>query len=506
MADDLIPPAQPIEVKDKDPQKGALTRFREWLIDSYNGLFKIVIQPQLPSLRLTGFMVLAFLFGMLWAYAISPVVFYDASPHQLSEGQRELYIKMVAGSYQAQIYDDAQVQQLLSRVENPAGVVEALIQEEAGTNLQPALQQILPMAQAAGKGTAAPGQGSIVGDVFSFIIALIVLLVVINVFALVWGLLIGGYVERAWQRFKPKSEEEKQRNLQAKQMKEDIARRRKLEEEMQAAAAQDSATSALGPPLTQRISTYTKGRAYDDSFAIEDANDMFLGECGATIAKTLGDSQELAAVEVWLFDKEDFVRTLTKLFVSEHAYNDPVVRSELEPKVENPQTDLVVLSHGATIVLESKKIRVQAKVADVTPGTTPGLPPNSHFGALTIQVQAWERAGVAVPAAGAPPPTPAASDLPSLDSYEIGPPPPMPSGAPPPPPPASGQKPLDSYEIGPPPPMPSGMSAPTQPATFPTPADHEAGRPLPPPPMGQPSSPEDDDPFDGSGDFTPVPR
>jgi hypothetical protein len=500
MADDLIPPAQVTESKDRNAQKGALGRFREWLIDSYNGLFKIVVQPQLPSLRLTGFMVFAFLFGMIWAYAIAPVAFYDASPYQLSEGQRELYIKLVAGSYQAEIYNDSQVIQLLSRVENPAGAVQKLIQEETGTNLQPALQRILPMAQQAGDGTAAPGQGSIIGDILTFVVAIIGLLVVINVFALVWGLLIGGYVERAWQRVKPKSEEEIQRNLRAKQVKEDIARRRKLEEEMHAEAT----SSDLGPPITQRISTYTKGRAYDDSFAVEDANDMFLGECGATIAKTLGDSQELAAVEVWLFDKEDFVRTLTKLFVSEHAYNDPVIRSELEPKVENPQTDLVVLKQGATIVLESKKIRVQARVADVTPGTTPGLPPNSHFEALTIQVQAWERGAEGVPSPAGAPPVPAASGLPSVDSYEIGPPPPMPS-SPPPPPPSTGQRPLDSYEIGPPPPMPSGMSAPTQPTTPPAAPTGGERRPPQPPPMGQPP-PEDDDPFDGSGDFTPVPR
>ena len=68
----------------------------------------------------------------------------------------------------------------------------------------------------------------------------------------------------------------------------------------------------------------TFGRAYDDSFSIEDANkdDEFLGECGATISETIGagEPEKVTAIEIWLFDKEDFVRTLTTVFVSEHAY------------------------------------------------------------------------------------------------------------------------------------------------------------------------------------------
>ncbi|NOG49231.1 MAG: hypothetical protein HND48_07130 [Chloroflexi bacterium] len=41
-----------------------------------------------------------------------------------------------------------------------------------------------------------------------------------------------------------------------------------------------------GPALTQRLSVYTKGRQFDDSFAIENADKVFFGECGAAIAKS----------------------------------------------------------------------------------------------------------------------------------------------------------------------------------------------------------------------------
>jgi hypothetical protein len=530
MADNLPPtPVQPEGTAVAESKPGALSRLRQWLGDSYNGLFKIVIQPQLPSLRLTGFMVLAFLFGMIWAYAIAPTTYYNGSFDQLSESNRALYVKLVAATYQEDIFGTTPENELsifrglLGAVENPGGAIDGLIEQEGNTNLRQKLQQIKPIADGV-EGIDAPAPGSILGDILTFVVAVVVLLVIMNVFALLWGLLIGGYVMRFWERIRPKSEEDIERNRAAKKMIEDIKRRKVLEEEMH--SAPQAPDVQLGPPLTQRISTYAKGRAYDDSFAIEDANDMFLGECGATIAKTISDSQELTAVEIWLFDKDDFVRTFTKLFVSRHAYNDAVMRAELEPKVEDPQTDLVTLEPGATIVLESKKIRVQAKVAEATPGMTAGLPPDSHFSALTLQIQAWERKGDAV-AAAPPVPVAAASGQRPLDEYEVGPPPAMPSSmAAPPPSASSGQRPLDEYEIGTPPPMPSGM---TPPPAAPSPTS-SGQRPLdayeigPPPPMpsgmtpppaaqppggmpGQPPFPQDDDdPFDGSGDFTPIPR
>jgi hypothetical protein len=70
----------------------------------------------------------------------------------------------------------------------------------------------------------------------------------------------------------------------------------------------------LGEPVTRKMSVFLMGRGqYDDSFEIEDQNDMFLGECGAAIAETIGEGSptKVAAIEVWLFDKDDFVRTLT---------------------------------------------------------------------------------------------------------------------------------------------------------------------------------------------------
>jgi len=518
MSDDLTPQT-PEEnkkrrnrKKEKKPQaekqsgKSPVAGIRDWLVDSYNGLFKIVIQPQLPKPRLFGFMIAALILGLVWAYAIDPVSFFDASPSQLSDTQRDQYVILVAGSYVAELYDDENTVQLLQRIEDPAGTVSRLLQNTGpDTQVNFALQQIAPLAEQAGAGTPAPDSGNILQSILSFVLAAVLLIVIMIAVSLLWGLLIGGYVERFVARFRPKTEAD----LKAQQAIDDIRRRKELQARMAEEAAQDASTSDLGPALMQQVSPYTKGRAYDDSFAIEDMNDMFLGEAGATIAKTIGDDQDLTAIEIWLFDKDDFVRTLTKILASPHAFNDPVIRSELDAKVENPATDIVVIEPGATLIIESDNIRVQAKVADLTPGTNPALPPNSHYDAITLQMMGWQTSGVSVPTPAAPAPAGAASGLPDLSSYEIGPPPEMPSGSTPAPasPPApggsSGLPDLSSYEIGPPPEMPSGFSEKTQPSS---PAPYAPKPPPLSPPPSLPSTDDDDedDPFGGTGDFTPI--
>ena len=516
MAEEFTPAGNPQEPKksrfsfgrggDKAPKQRAVKQpkpkaasssggLRQWLIDTYNGLFRIVIQPQLPSLRTLLLLVLAFVFGMVWAYGVAPTTFFDASFHQLSQSQREQYVRLVAASYEANFYSEDQVIALLARVENPGATVNSLIERETG-QVQAALVSIQELAQAAGPGMTAPQGGGIVASVLTFVVAVVVFIVVVNVIALLWGLLIGGYFERMRNRLKPKSEAD----LAAAKEIEAIRRRRDMEARMREESASEAASSPLGPPVMQRVSTYTKGRAYDDSFAIEDAEDRFMGECGATISRTIGDAQEVAAVEVWLFDKDDFVKTITKVFVSEHGYNDPVIRSELEPKVDNPAADIVIMRVGAVLMLETDNLIVQAKVAEMQPGTDPSMPPNSYAEALTLQLTAWERAkdpaamSAAAPVAAAAPTQPvppAGPGLRPLDSYEIGPPPEMPPAQPqsrPAPSPAPYQNPPPAA----PPPAPARSGAGSRP-------------PLPswPPP---PDEDEDDDPFGGTGDFTPIGR
>ncbi len=90
------------------------------------------------------------------------------------------------------------------------------------------------------------------------------------------------------------------------------------------------------PPITQYMSTYILGDdLYDNSFSIETPSGEFLGECGSGISRPSAWAipRKVTATEVWLFDKND-IRTVTKVLMSEHAYNDQALRTKLAPKGE----------------------------------------------------------------------------------------------------------------------------------------------------------------------------
>jgi hypothetical protein len=249
----------------------------------------------------------------------------------------------------------------------------------------------------------------------------------------------------------------------------------------------DYTTTTYGKPLMQRMSVYIPGRGqFDDSFSIEDEQERFLGECGAAISETIGigDPAKVTAVEVWLFDKDHFVRTLTHVFASEHAFNDPGLRAKLEPK-----GPITIARPGAVAILETPALRLQARIVEVEYGDGP-LPPNSFFGKLTIELAAWRSQGESVPAA--PAPIPVAAPLSAPPSFApLTPATPI-TVAPPPLRPATPHS--------PPPSTLGGGMTPLRPAT-PPPVQMP---PAEPPPARPPTPTLDDDPFGGTGDFRPI--
>jgi hypothetical protein len=145
----------------------------------------------------------------------------------------------------------------------------------------------------------------------------------------------------------------------------------------------------LAPPITQTMTTYVLGDdLYDESFSIDTGGGEFLGEYGVGVSETIGvgEPKKVAALEVWLFDKND-IKTATKVLMSEHAYNDPNIRARLEPK-----GDLHVVKNGEQILLETKTLQLLATVVDLEYGSG-ALPPNSHFERITLELAIWPRAG-----------------------------------------------------------------------------------------------------------------
>ncbi|HEY4723763.1 MAG TPA: hypothetical protein VII92_18045, partial [Anaerolineae bacterium] len=109
------------------------------------------------------------------------------------------------------------------------------------------------------------------------------------------------------------------------------------------------------PPLAQYVTSYAHGDdRYDVSFSIETSTGDFLGECGVGISELIGTGSpdKVTALEVWLFDKND-IRTLTKVFMSENAYNDQALRAKLAPKGE-----AVLVKKGEISALTTQTLKV----------------------------------------------------------------------------------------------------------------------------------------------------
>jgi hypothetical protein len=164
---------------------------------------------------------------------------------------------------------------------------------------------------------------------------------------------------------------------------------------MQAAQASRNAEKTnfeelgLAPPITQTMTTYVLGDdLYDESFSIDTGGGEFLGEYGVGVSETIGvgEPKKVAALEVWLFDKND-IKTATKVLMSEHAYNDPNIRARLEPK-----GDLNVVKPGEQVLLETETLQLLATVVDLEYGMG-AMPQNSYFERITLELAIWPRSG-----------------------------------------------------------------------------------------------------------------
>jgi hypothetical protein len=446
--------------------------------DTVTGLMP-VIRPYIPQPRTVLVVVLAFLVGLVWAYVLDPTVFYNSQPSQLEQSWQNAWVELLAAAKENGSYSDETIIEWLSAVDDPVSVVDALVNSTTSQVTVDRLRELRPLAEQAEPGTSAPQPG-ILASIRPWLVGVIVIAIVAVLISLLYGFYIQPIVvEPIQKRMRPRSESDAGTRAEIAAIQES----RKLREAMQAEVPVNIGAADLGPPVSRHISIYTPGRQYDDSFSIETADEEFLGECGVAISETIGvgTPEKVTAIEVWLFDKEDFVRTITQVFASEHAYNDPAIRSKLEPKGE-----IVLAKLGAVAVLETNTLRLQARIVDMQYGTGP-LPANSYFEKLTIELATWRKEGAAV---GVPAPMAAASAVPA----------PAPSYAPPPPTPAPAMpSPFDDTSPG-----PAGGS-PMQ-----RPFGGSGMTPLKPPPMQSPPPrpgappPGDDDPFGGTGDFTPI--
>lgn len=127
---------------------------------------------------------------------------------------------------------------------------------------------------------------------------------------------------------------------------------------------------------------------YDMSFSIETSDATFLGECGVSISEVIEDdpNQHVTAFEVWLFDKDD-IRTVTKVLMSEHAWQNDALRARLGDRGE-----LIQLHEGETFELETKTLRVRVRVRGMEYGQNPNLPDRSFVDYLELELEPFQKA------------------------------------------------------------------------------------------------------------------
>ena len=137
--------------------------------------------------------------------------------------------------------------------------------------------------------------------------------------------------------------------------------------------------------LMTRRSIYQLGMDnFDESFSIEEADGAFKGECGMGISEVMGEDapRKVMAFEVWLFDKSD-IRTITKVLLSDYAYNNEALRNKLSARGE-----AILAQPGTTVLLETTALSVEATVVDMEYGADP---PGSYFNAVTVSLAARTR-------------------------------------------------------------------------------------------------------------------
>lgn len=346
----------------------------------------LVAQGVPRKLLPVGTLLLGMILAFLWAYWISPNVNTAAEAVHLGPTWKDEWVKQVAWQYAAS-RDQGNAQRQLEMLGDAATVIAKLLEKERLANptndIIPKLEDIQKFA------TDNPEQlkkvtPSLFNGNFTPVLCIIGLAIILG------GAVIFNTIIPVSMLLAPKVKSEGTSTLglvhtQAQEAK------RKAEELAKAPPPQEAIDR--GTPVGRYMSTYIMGDdLYDDSFSIETASGEFLGETGAGISKTIGvgDPKKVTAVEVWVFDKND-IRTLTKVLMSEHAYNDEAIRAELAPKGE-----AVSISANQIVMLETQTLTVQARIIDLAYGSG-ALPPESFFERLSVEISAWPKKGTSAP-------------------------------------------------------------------------------------------------------------
>lgn len=307
--------------------------------------------------------VLGLIMGLIVGWGIWPVEWTDGTPEVLRQDLQDDHLRMAIESYSLTKNPDDAVRRW-DDLGSAAGPAYLRVQGDL-KGLNPAVVQEygFVIQQVRGPITIAPpGEGS---AIWSTVILVASILVVVVLLA------AGGFY---LYRLLRKGSGPVTAVMQAAQASRQ-AERTNFEE------------MGLAPPITQTMTTYVLGDdLYDESFSIDTSGGEFLGEYGVGVSETVGvgEPKKVAALEIWLFDKND-IKTATKVLMSEYAYNDPNIRARLEPKGE-----LIVVKPQEQVLLETETLQLLATIVDMEYGMG-AMPQKSYFERITLELAVWPR-------------------------------------------------------------------------------------------------------------------
>jgi hypothetical protein len=308
--------------------------------------------------------VLGLILGLIIGWGIWPVTYTDTTPEILRTDLQEDYLRMTIESF-----DRTGDQQTALKRWNDLGTAALPTLQRIQPNIEPGLYQRFASAVQAPVAPGGLGTPTTPGDAGAGLSTWVIL------GSLLVLLLVGAGTLYLLRLFR-KSSGAVTPVMQGAEISRQVEKT-------------DFQSLGLAQPITQTMTTYVLGDdLYDESFSIDTGGGEFLGEYGVGVSETIGvgEPKKVAALEIWLFDKND-IKTATKVLMTEHAYNDPNIRARLEPKGE-----LVVVKPQEQVLLETATLQLLATVVDMEYGTG-ALPQRSHFERITLELAVWPRSG-----------------------------------------------------------------------------------------------------------------
>jgi len=325
-----------------------------------------MIREQLEKPLITGILgvVVGLILGILWGYVIAPIKWIDQPLDWLRADLKEDYLRMAIESYNYN-KDETLAQKRWQDLGENAPEILAGVQSSPAQQGPDAVNQYSQLVGA----QPAPQEGEIVevpeeegGSNITVLLVMCLITVILG------GALIGYFFFR---RGRPEG------MSPAAQAQEFTSQMERTD-----FGARDGV-----PPMSQFMTTYMVGDdLFDDSFSIDSPTGEFLGECGVGISESIGvgEPKKVTAFEVWLFDKND-IQTVTKVLMSQHAFEDDTLRTRLAAK-----GDPFLVELGGETILETATLRLIARVVDMAYGSG-ASPASSFFDRVTLELAIWKK-------------------------------------------------------------------------------------------------------------------